>query len=146
VFGKKNKGAKKAKEDNANTLLDDIKKYAEWISTALSSSGYNADFSVESTKEIDRFISEQSGEGGLLAEDTGSRLFALGSYVGEVVIRNYGGEWIADDNDPEGEMNISVMVAGHIQMWPVVRVMKVFKEGPENAVYPYVVALKSYIT
>lgn len=43
---------------------------------------------------------------GLLSEKLGSRIFALGSYVGEVIIRAYDGTWRVDDNDPEGELNI----------------------------------------
>src|SRR5579871_3860612 len=35
-------------------VVKDAKEAAEWIATALSSSGYKADFTLESLKEIDR--------------------------------------------------------------------------------------------
>jgi hypothetical protein len=99
------------------TLIEDARKAAEWVSQALTSSGYTADFSPESLREIDRFFDEhsrggQAVPGGLLSEDRGQRLFALGAYVGEVVLRQYGGRWEADDEDPDGEINLRVVLPG----------------------------------
>jgi hypothetical protein len=101
-----------------------------------------ADFSIESLREIDRFFDEhaQNGQaipGGLLSEQLGSRIFAIGSYVGEVIIRAYNGKWQVDDNDPEAEMNIAVVLASGAIMWPVQRVVKRFKNGPEDGIYVY---------
>lgn len=129
------------------SLKEDIERAYEWISTALKSSGYNADFSIESLREIDRFFDEhtengQSKTGGLLAENTGMRLFALGSYVGEVLRRQYGGEWKIDDNDPEGEINIAVNLTNGTVVWPVQRVMKRLENGSEDGIYVYGIACK----
>jgi hypothetical protein len=60
------------------TLIEDAQPYANWVANALTSSGYRADFSLESLKEIDRFFDEQSQDGeavagGLLAEQLGPR-------------------------------------------------------------------------
>ena len=93
--------------NNSTTLAEDIIKATEWIVLAMNSSGYKLDYSVESMKEIDRFIDEQSGKGGILEKaGVGSVLFSLGSYIGETAKRLYGGQWITDDNDPQGEINI----------------------------------------
>ena len=66
------------------SILADVDSGAAWIASALSASGYSADFSGQSLWEIDRFFDDHSTDGaakrgGLLATDTGSRLFALGS-------------------------------------------------------------------
>lgn len=124
------------------TLIEDARSSAEWIATALKSSGYRADFSLYSLREIDRFFDEHSHEGqavpsGLLAEQLGQRIFALGSYVGEVLIRTYGGQWRGDDNDPEGEFTIEVVFPNGSVIWPVQRVMKRFKNGAEDGIYAY---------
>src|SRR5208283_4180272 len=97
------------------SLIEDARHFADWMANALQSSGYQADFTLESLKEIDRFFDEQSQEGeaapgGLLSQQLGSRIFGLGAYVGEVIIRTYGGEWRADDSDAEGEINIEVVL------------------------------------
>ncbi len=124
------------------TLIEDARSSADWIARALTSSGYLANFSLASLKEIDRFFEEhsRSGEavqGGLLSEQLGSRIFALGAYVGEVIIRAYGGQWRADDNDPQGEINIEVVLPSGAVIWPMQHVMKRFKNGREDSVYVY---------
>ena len=123
------------------TLIEDIQESAQWVATALSMTGYKADFSPESLWEIDRFFDDHSREGrpkpnSLLGKQLGYRLFALGSYVGEVLRRSQGGEWEADDTDPKGEMNVALHVNGGT-CWPVQRVMKRLKNGPEDGIAAY---------
>lgn len=107
-----------------------------------TSSGYQADFSLESLRDIDRFFDEHSRNGeavpaGLLSANLGQRLFALGAYVGEVLLRHYGGRWEADDGDPEGEINLRIVHASGAVLWPVQRVMKRFRNGPEEGIHAY---------
>ena len=106
------------------------------------SSGYKADFSVASLKEVDRFFDDQAPEGrpkadGLLSQDLGARLFSVGSYVGEVLRRRAGGAWRGDDNDPEAEINIALVLPDGSVLWPVQRVMKRFELGPDESVFVY---------
>jgi hypothetical protein len=128
------------------SLVEDAASMAERIATALTSSGYRADFSPASLWDIDRFFDEQSDKGrprrgGLLADETGARLFALGAYTGEVIRRAVGGTWSADDADPEGEINIELQLADGSIVWPVQRVMKRLANGAEDALAPYAAAL-----
>ena len=44
------------------SLKNDIVTAKEWIKTALESSGYQADFSLESLRDIDRFFDEMGME------------------------------------------------------------------------------------
>lgn len=53
-------------------------------------------------------------------------MFAVGSYVGEVIRRHYGGEWRGNDEDPEGEINLGLVLPGGAIIWPVQRVLKRF--------------------
>jgi hypothetical protein len=128
------------------TLLEDLDAAAAWIATALSSSGYRADYSPESLWSVDRFLDEHSENGearrrGLLATDLGGRLFALGAYTGEVIRRSAGGTWQVDDEDPQGEINVQLVLADGGTVWPVQRVLKRFSNGPEDGVAAYGVAL-----
>jgi len=123
-------------------IVKDALTSADWMSKALLSSGYKADFSLNSLKEVDRFFDEQSQSGnvkpnGLLSEHIGQRIFGLGSYVGEVIRRHYGGEWRGDNYGPESEMNISIKLISGATIWPVQRTMKRFKNGPEDGIYVY---------
>jgi hypothetical protein len=57
--------------------------------------------------------------------------------VGEVIIRNLGGEWQGDDNDPEAEINIAVRFPNGAICWPVQRVIKRFTNGAEDSIIAY---------
>ena len=125
-----------------SSILEDVQTAAQWISTALSSSGYNADFSPDSLIEIDRFFSDharnrKAAPGGLLAKSLGSTLFAIGSYVGEVLRRNLGGEWRANDSDPRAEIDVGLVLPDGTQCWPVQRAMKRFMLGAEEGIAFY---------
>lgn len=123
------------------SLEADIRSGSEWISEALKSSGYEADFSLESLKEIDRFFDEQNMPGGLLSENVGTRLFAIGAYIGEVLIRKYGGNWITDDKDPQGEVNVGIELSNGSLVYPVQKAMKRYSAGEEESIYDYAVVL-----
>ena len=123
-------------------IVSDALLSAEQISRALSQSGYKADFSLESLKQVDQFFEEQVANGqpkpgGLLSQQLGARLFAIGAYVGEVIRRQNGGEWQSDDNDPQAEINIAVRLQTGVILWPVQRVMKRFKNGAEDGIWIY---------
>jgi hypothetical protein len=129
-------------------MVDEVQASAEWIASALSGSGYRADFSPPSLWEIERFFEDHAPGGsarpdGLLGSNVGARLFGLGGYVGEGIRRGLGGAWQADDDDPAAEINVALMLPGGSQIWPVQRVMKRFQNGSEDnvAVYGLVLGL-----
>lgn len=134
------------KETDVASMLEDLDAAAAWISQALQSSGYVADFGPVSLWSIDRFIDDHSRSGkprprGLLAQDLGKRMFALGAYTGEVIRRNQGGTWHTDDEDPAGEVNVSLELPDGRVIWPVQRVVKRFMNGAEDGVAAYGAAL-----
>ena len=127
-------------------IEQDAREAAAWISTALSSSGYIADFSGASLWEIDRFFDEHSKDGearpgGLLAESLGSGIFAVGAYIGEVVLREVGGAWEGVDADPEAELSLALRLRDGSQVWPVQRAMKRLKLGADEGIAAYGAAL-----
>ena len=124
------------------TLMQDIPVATNWIVTALNYSKYKADFTLESMKEIDRFFDEQNQPGGILTDGSvGSKLFSIGCYVGETIIRLYGGEWITDDKDPMGEINIQIKLTDGSIIFPVQRVTKRYKLGTEESIFAYAYAI-----
>jgi hypothetical protein len=123
-------------------IIVDAIKSAKWISKALNSSGYKADFSLESLKEIDRFFDEHSENGkpkvgGLLGEQLGSRIFSIGSYVGEVLKKEYGGKWVGNDSDPDSEINLELRLNGDIGLYPIKKTIKRLQNGSEDSLYFY---------
>ena len=125
-----------------HTLQQDITPATEWVVTALNSSGYKADYTLESMKEIDRFFDEQNKPGGILtADNVGSKLFSLGCYVGETILRLYGGEWVTNDRDPQGEINIQIRLKDNSLLLPVRKMMKRYQLGAEESIYAYVILI-----
>ncbi len=131
LFGKKEKP----------TLEQDIAEAKGWIAKTLNSSNYEADFSLNSLKEIDRFFDEQSTPNGLLNKNRGQRIFAIGVYIGEIIISSCKGNWATDDNDPQGEIHIAVKLPDGSVIWPVQRAMQRYQNGSEDSIYDYVAAL-----
>lgn len=135
---------KEKKQQTAPTLMDDIPKAASWFQGAMDSSGYKLDGTLESFRELDRFIDDQKRPGGILDGKVGSKLFGMGAYVGQTLIAQLGGRWETNDQDPEGEINIAVHLDSGSTVWPVQRVMKRFCNGSEDSIYAYGIALKRY--
>ena len=92
-------------------------------------------------KEIDRFFDEQSGENGIISKGRGRIIFAIGSYIGETVIRLFGGKWLTDDSDPQGEITAAVQLDNGTVIFPMQRVIKRYQNGSEDGIYAYVYVL-----
>lgn len=153
LFKKKKDVSKSQNETKTNivkqaapTLADDIVKMSDWIVLAMNSSGYKLDYTAQSMKEIDRFYEEQSRIGGLLGSgDRGPILFAIGSYIGETAKRLYGGDWITDDNDPEGEIKAEFRFKDGSVIQPMMKAIKRYQLGNEEGIYGYFYGVSQHI-
>jgi len=134
------------------TLAEDIETASDWLVKAFREDHIHLDFSIKSLIEIDKFfnlhaVNGQAVKGGRLSKNLGSVLFAIASYVGDSLIKAVpGSKWITDDNDPEGEINISVLFPNGSIVWPMQRIMKRFKIGSEESAYVYVYQLTKEFT
>jgi hypothetical protein len=135
------------------TIKEDIKAQSDWIVKAFRADGFYLDGSMDSIIEVDRFFTLNTKEGKpvkggrLHGKGFGPKLFSIGSYVGETITKNVkGAEWVTDDNDPQSELNLYVKLPNDGQIWPILKVMKRFQNGSEDAIYPYVHALTKEFT
>jgi hypothetical protein len=60
-------------------------------------------------------------------------MFGLGSYLGEVIVRQKGGAWSVNEADSQAEMNVQLQLPGH-SIWPIQRVIKRFENGAEDGI------------
>jgi hypothetical protein len=134
------------------SLKKDIKRSSAWLVKAFAALGKNLDYSVESIEHIEELLSKEFKDGqpipnGLFEGGLGGKLFAVSAYIGEVVIKNTKAtKWITDDNDPGGELNITLLSANGTSMFPAHRVMNRVRNGEEDNVYHYVViAVKEHM-
>jgi len=125
------------KREPKPTLAGDIPLAAAWLRQNMTASGCWLDGTIESFRELDRFYDDQHRPGGLLDGKVGDKLFAVGSYMGEVFRTELGGVWETDDDDPLGEVNIAVRLPSGTVCWPVQRAGKRFQNGPEDGLYAY---------
>ena len=85
----------------------------------------------------EQFPNGRPKPGGLLARETGARIFALGAYVGETIRRHGEGQWFARDGDPDDVLNLTVKLKSGSIFWPMQRIMKRLQNGPEDGIYVY---------
>jgi len=125
------------------SLEEDIKKMSDWIVGAFKADKLLLDYTPASFRRIDDFFEKHSAGGnakpkGRLSTNRGPILFAIGSYVGETIIRNVPGSvWRTNDADPEGEINAEIVLPDGTVLWPMQRVIKRFKNGAEDGIYAY---------
>ena len=130
------------------SLVEDASDGAVWMSKTLTSSGYRADFSIESLGEVDRFFDEQVTEGqaragGLLAKNLGRTLFCLGAYCGEVIRRHRCGTWMPGGQEPDAEINLALQLPDGSVIWPVQRAMKRYRFGREDSLVAYAASIEA---
>ena len=129
--------SKFAKRMQKPTLQNDILVAKNWILEELKSAGYQADFTLNSLKDMDRLYAEQCNPEGLLGEKSGRYLFGLGVYLGEVLMQECGGEWITDEDDPKAQLNVAVKLSDETMAYPVQRTMSRFLNGESYGIYDY---------
>ena len=136
-----------------STIVEDLRDAASSIAAVANDAGYAFDFTARSLWDVERFIDDNasSGEprpGGLLSKDLGSRVFALGAYVGEVIRAAIGGEWVADNAGddwlPDVALDADLAVTLRTPeglLWPNQQVMRRIMVGPAEGVASYAAAV-----
>jgi hypothetical protein len=134
------------------SLSKDIKKYSNWLVMTFARLDINLDYSVKSVELIENYLCEQLEDGkpkngSYFDGRVGSKLFALSSYLGEVIIKNTSAtKWVTNDKDPQGEINIKLVSANGTEMYPAHRVMKRIQNGEEDNLYHYTaIAVKQFM-
>ena len=130
------------------SIVRDAVEAADWMAKSLAAWGYKADFSLESLKDVDRFIDEEAPggkpkPGGHLAQQFGVHIFGLGAYLGETIRRQGDGQWEGNDRDTYPEVTLAVRLKSGAVLWPTQRVLKRLEYGAENGLYPYGVTILS---
>jgi hypothetical protein len=78
---------------NYRPIPENAVKFAdEMVAAAAEISGVKLDYSVASLEEVDRII-EGLRQDGCTSDQVGETLFGFGCYLGEVLVRQAGGQW-----------------------------------------------------
>jgi hypothetical protein len=130
------------------TLVQDVLVCARWVSEELQARGYVTDYLPASLWELDRYVDENFRDGMPARRSRGSfsplidptgRLFgfAFGAYLGEVIRLDRGGQWKADDADPNGQVSIELLLPDGTSILPVLRWAQRMVRGPADSVAAY---------
>ncbi len=115
------------------TLMEEIPKAEAWLKENMERFGQPLDGTHESFAVLDVFFEEQCKPGGLLAGKVRymkNQLFAVGAYVGQVLVNELGGTWVTDDKAREGEALIGVQLPDGRMARPVQRAIRCFNREP----------------
>ena len=124
-------------------LEEEIKKASENAVTYFRKQGITLDYSIESLRYIDAYYDSYLSKfvplhDETLAPEIRSSLFAIGSYVGQTIIKNFKGSyWEITENDLIDPINTVLKLWDETMSWPFQKVMKRFYNGPEDSVYGY---------
>ncbi|MEJ7849654.1 MAG: hypothetical protein WKF92_16340 [Pyrinomonadaceae bacterium] len=119
--------------DEALTLEQKLRMNAEMVIENLSQhAGFQLGFNGESVEWIDGFIERQRSREGFDAESGGGLTNTLGSFLGECMCEDLGGEW---RQQPDG--SLSVEFSDGNAAFPFNKVKKHLTYGPEESIYSF---------
>ena len=130
------------------TVGDMMAAYAEdAVDHAQAAAGIALDYSPESIRNVETFLQmlyaarPKGFLGRLLGkgpseQDLDQACKMYGGYVGEVVRRTGGGEWIVDTDIVPGQ-KVLCLRKGDMKIWPPAKVGKRLTNGPEDNVWMY---------
>jgi hypothetical protein len=108
----------------------------------LTSFGVKADYTPASIVEIDGYLDEIYGTTGEIKKNPNwqiskgemNLIMAVGSYVGEVIRRAFGGQWSYDPK--ENVVHACIALPGTWRVLPINKVLKRLRNGAEDALHP----------
>lgn len=124
------------------TVKEKIPVEAEKAAEILKQKGYRADYTIQSLMDVDRFIDDESHPKGLFHGNIQPISFSLGCYVGETLIKNYGGKWVIFENDLD---HSNVRVADEILVKPVIKCQKRYSYGEDESIYEFALEIKKNV-
>lgn len=126
-----------------NKMLEDLKASSEWIVERFRDMEIELDYSLDSLKHIDLFLNNEftNGKpnvGSVVEGNVGGIVFALGSYLGETIIKNSkDGIWIPNPEDVDDEINISIEINKQFVAWPMQKILKNIRNHEEISIYEF---------
>ena len=131
------------------TIADVMKAYARDAEHFAQNAGVSLDYTEKSLEDIDGILNQIAGES-VVAPKTSEEEEQLwtfakiyGGYLGEVVVRNFGGIWEMSDN-PDGTSRVILYSQG-IQMFPLEKVYKRLAEDQFSGLSGYCRAIRAII-
>jgi hypothetical protein len=104
--------------------MKELEKLAESVRKQL-----NLKYDADSIKFIEGFI--ERNKGNFEKEESQGLINSLGSFLGQCIIENYGGQWQLDNEAG----SVAVVFDDKNKAYPFAKVSKQFENGLEDSVY-----------
>lgn len=109
------------------SLMEEIPKAAGWWVQNMENFGYPLDGTSASFAVLDKFFEDQCKPGGLLpgkVRQMKTQLFAVGCYVGQVLVKELEAEWLVEEKVRDAEALIGVKLPDGRVARPVQRAIR----------------------
>ena len=97
----------------------------------------NLKYDANSVKFIEGFI--ERNKGNFEKEESKGLINSLGSFLGQCIIENYGGQWQLDNETG----SVAVVFDDKNKAYPFAKVSKQFENGLEDSVYSFYTVIPS---
>lgn len=106
--------------------MKELENLAESVRTQL-----NLKYDAASVKFIEGFI--ERNKGSFDKEESKGLINSLGSFLGQCIIKNYGGYWQPDNETG----SVAIVFDDNNKAYPFAKVSKQFENGLEDSVYSF---------
>lgn len=113
--------------------MKELENLAESVRTQL-----NLKYDADSVKFIEGFI--ERNKSGLDEEESRGLINSLGSFLGQCIIKNYGGQWQLDKETG----SVTVAFDDNNKAFPFAKVSKQFENGLEDSVYSFYIIIPTF--
>lgn len=133
------------------SIEEAIKTSSKKVCRDLRKCGYVLNYSVDSVKELDKFIKEYFSNGKLIKEielfknkDMEFFKLAMGAYIGEVIKKNYKGNWIYNVFSARvyDYINLEIELKNNITIYPYQETLKRINDTELGSLHSYLITLK----
>ena len=119
-----------------NTLAAALRKMADGVPPLAAQLDYELDFTEESIDDLESYLADihehlQDPECEWTEDMKLSAAMNNGAYFGEVIRRNFGGDWVEDS------IENPTFVIGHVEFRPAEKVYMRLNNGPEDHIGHY---------
>lgn len=119
----------------------EIREGHESLVSIFQDFGVPLDYSMESLQRIESYIEEnyprsEGGNNPFPAVRAGVKLFYLGAYLGEVLRKKVGGQWVFDERHPLGQIQAELRLSNGKTLRPIEEIMNRVEEGKKLLLHP----------
>jgi len=97
----------KQDKEKFESFLAEVNCLPDFLIEKAENKGYNLDYSIDSLNELERYLSTEN-----IKKDDEDQQFAA-MYLGELIIKNYGGKWVIDLDDLKSLDFAIPIIKGH---------------------------------